>query len=72
MQIHSDIIAPLETILVPIFFVLMGIQVKLETVLDLGVVMIALSLILITMVGKLLCGNHADYTSPLKVRHTYM
>jgi len=52
----KDLIAPLETILVPIFFVLMGIQVKLETLLDPNVILIAVLLTVIAIVGKLVAG----------------
>ena len=51
-----DLIMPLEVILVPIFFVLMGIQVKLETFLDLQVVILAAGLLVAAVVGKLACG----------------
>ncbi len=47
---------PLEVILVPIFFVLMGIQVKLETFLDTQVLIIAAGLISVAVVGKLMSG----------------
>ncbi|MBI1422969.1 MAG: cation:proton antiporter [Gammaproteobacteria bacterium] len=57
----KDLIAPLETILVPIFFVLMGIQVKLETLMDTKVVLVALLLIIIAMIGKLAAGLGARY-----------
>lgn len=56
----KDLIAPLETILVPIFFVLMGIQVKLETLLDPKVAIIALLLTVIAIIGKLLSGLGAS------------
>ena len=52
----KDLIAPLETILVPIFFVLMGIQVKLEMFLDMDVILIALLLIVVAIAGKLVAG----------------
>ncbi|MFQ5936868.1 MAG: cation:proton antiporter [Acidiferrobacterales bacterium] len=52
----KDLIAPLETILVPIFFVLMGIQVKLETFLDWHVVTMAAGLLVAAIVGKVACG----------------
>jgi Kef-type K+ transport system membrane component KefB len=52
----KDLIAPLETILVPIFFVLMGIQVKLETFLDWHVVTMALGLLGAAIIGKLASG----------------
>lgn len=55
-----DLIAPLETILVPIFFVLMGIQVKLETFLDTHVVMIAVLLTVVAIIGKLVSGLGAS------------
>jgi Kef-type K+ transport system membrane component KefB len=51
-----DLIAPLEVILVPIFFVLMGIQVKLESFYNLHVVLMAIGLILAAIIGKLLSG----------------
>jgi len=51
-----DLIAPLEVILVPIFFVLMGVQVKLETFRDPHVLWMAGGLIVAAMAGKLVCG----------------
>jgi Kef-type K+ transport system membrane component KefB len=51
-----DLIMPLEVILVPIFFVLMGVQVKLETFLDWQVVSLAAGLLVAAIVGKLACG----------------
>jgi Kef-type K+ transport system membrane component KefB len=51
-----DLISPLEVILVPIFFVLMGVQVKLETFLDPHVIYMGLGLIAAAVIGKLLCG----------------
>ncbi len=51
-----DLIAPLEVILVPIFFVLMGIQVKLETFLDWHVVSMGIGLVVAAIIGKLLSG----------------
>ncbi len=52
----KDLIMPLEVILVPIFFVLMGVQVKLETFLDWNVVVVAAGLLVAAIVGKLACG----------------
>ena len=52
----SGLIMPLEVILVPIFFVLMGIQVKLETFLDWKVVILAAGLLVSAIIGKLLAG----------------
>lgn len=57
----KDLIAPLETILVPIFFVLMGIQVKLETFMNTKVILVALLLIVVAMLGKLVAGLGARH-----------
>jgi Kef-type K+ transport system membrane component KefB len=51
-----DLITPLEVILVPIFFVLMGVQVKLESFLDSHVLSMALGLIVAAMAGKVISG----------------
>ena len=47
---------PLEVILVPIFFVLMGIQVKLETFMDPDVILLAAGLIVAAIIGKVVAG----------------
>ncbi len=52
----KDLFAPLEAILVPIFFVLMGIQVKLETFLDWQVLALAVLLTVVAVVGKVVAG----------------
>jgi len=52
----KDLIMPLEVILVPIFFVLMGIQVKLEIFFDLDVVILAAGLLVSAILGKVFCG----------------
>lgn len=52
----KDLIMPLEVILVPIFFVLMGIQVKLETFLQPGVATLAAGLLVAAIVGKVVSG----------------
>jgi Kef-type K+ transport system membrane component KefB len=52
----KDLIMPLEVILVPIFFVLMGIQVKLETFMQPGVMMLAAGLVAAAIVGKVVSG----------------
>ncbi|MEN8132532.1 MAG: cation:proton antiporter [Pseudomonadota bacterium] len=52
----KDLFAPLEAILAPIFFVLMGMQVKLETFLDWHVILLAVSLIIVGVIGKLVTG----------------
>ena len=51
---HSirELFAPLEVIIVPVFFVLMGMQVKLETLLDWQVVYITGGVIVAAIVGK--------------------
>ncbi|QYZ65344.1 MAG: cation:proton antiporter [Gammaproteobacteria bacterium (ex Lamellibrachia satsuma)] len=52
----KELFAPLEAILVPIFFVLMGIQVKLETFLDWHVLLLSTGLILVAIIGKIVSG----------------
>jgi Kef-type K+ transport system membrane component KefB len=51
-----DLIMPLEVILVPIFFVLMGLQVKFESFLDWQVLGVASGLLVAAVVGKLVSG----------------
>jgi len=59
-----ELIMPLEVILVPIFFILMGIQVKLETFMSWPVVVVAGGLLVAAIIGKLAsglgAGRHAD------------
>jgi Kef-type K+ transport system membrane component KefB len=52
----KDLIMPIEAILVPIFFVLMGIQVKLETFMDKQVLILTAGLLVAAIAGKLLAG----------------
>ena len=52
----KDLIMPLEVILVPIFFVLMGLQVKLETFLQQDVMLLAAGLLVAAIVGKVFSG----------------
>jgi len=52
----KDLIMPLEVILVPIFFVLMGVQVKLETLLQPEVMLLAAGLTLAAIIGKAISG----------------
>jgi Kef-type K+ transport system membrane component KefB len=52
----KDLIMPLEVILVPIFFVLMGIQVKLETFLQPNVMLLAAGLLVAAIIGKVVAG----------------
>ena len=54
---HIEVLVkPLYCIFVPIFFVLMGIQVKLDAFLDLKTIMIALGITAAAIIGKQLCG----------------
>ena len=56
-DLRSDqLLAPLEAIFAPVFFVLIGMQVNLLTFLDLQVVGLALALSVAAIVGKLLAG----------------
>lgn len=51
-----ELLAPLESLVVPVFFVLMGLQVKLETFSDLRVIVLAVVLTLAAIVGKVAAG----------------
>lgn len=51
-----DMLSPLESLIVPIFFVLMGLQVKLETFNSSRVALLALALTLAAIGGKLFSG----------------
>ena len=51
-----ELLAPLETILLPLFFMLIGIQVKLEAFFDWQVLLISLVLIAAAVIGKLVSG----------------
>lgn len=54
---HIEVLVkPLYCIFVPIFFVLMGIQVKLDVFLDPKIILIALGITVASVVGKQLCG----------------
>jgi Kef-type K+ transport system membrane component KefB len=52
----EHLIKPVSAFLVPIFFVLMGIQVRLETFARLPVLGVALGLTLAAIIGKQICG----------------
>ena len=56
----KNIISPLESILAPIFFVLIGIQVKLEAFWDWRVLLLAFGLIIAAIIGKIISGLGAD------------
>jgi Na+:H+ antiporter len=58
-----DMLSPLESLIVPIFFVLMGLQVKLETFNNSKVALLAFALTLAAIAGKLFSG--------LPVRRTF-
>lgn len=51
-----ELIMPLEVILRPIFFILMGIQVKIEAFLSWPVIIVAAGLLVAAVIGKLVCG----------------
>ena len=54
---HIEVLVkPLYCIFVPVFFVLMGIQVKLEVFLDPKIIMIALGITVASIIGKQVCG----------------
>ena len=55
ITIHQ-LLQPVSTLLVPIFFVLMGTQVRLEAFADLSVLGVAASLTVAAIVGKQVCG----------------
>lgn len=56
----SQLIAPLEAILAPLFFILIGIQVKIETFLSSQVLLMAGGLTLAAIIGKLVSGLGAS------------
>ena len=58
-SIH-DLLAPFEALLAPLFFMLIGIQVKLETFFDLHVLFLAGSLLIAAIFGKLISGWGAN------------
>ena len=66
---HSlrDLLSPIESLFVPVFFVLMGMQVKLETFGDWKVILIATVLTVVAVAGKLVsgiaCGKQFDRLS---------
>lgn len=59
----GSLLAPITTFLAPIFFVLMGIRVRLDTFFDPSVLVMAMGITLSAFVGKLVCG--------LAVRRSY-
>lgn len=55
-QSLRELLSPIESLIVPVFFVLMGIQVKLETFADAKVIGMALALTVCAILGKVLAG----------------
>jgi Kef-type K+ transport system membrane component KefB len=51
-----DMLSPLESLIVPIFFVLMGLQVKLEAFNNFSVVLLAAGLTIVAILGKIVSG----------------
>jgi Kef-type K+ transport system membrane component KefB len=51
-----DLLIPVTTFLVPIFFVVMGIQVRLETFMRFDVIGLAVALTIAAFIGKQVCG----------------
>lgn len=58
-----ELIMPLEVILVPIFFILLGIQLKIESFLSWPVVSLAAALLIAAFAGKLVSGLGAGTSS---------
>lgn len=58
----KDLMNPLELILVPIFFILMGMQVKIEAFFDWQVLYMTVALLIAALVGKLASGLGASKT----------
>ena len=56
----GELVAPLEFLFAPLFFMLIGIQVKLETFLDGHVLLVAAGLIVAAVLGKLVSGLGAE------------
>ncbi len=55
-QSIRNLLAPFEAIFAPLFFVLIGIQVRLESFLDTKIILFSLCLLVAAIVGKLLSG----------------
>jgi Kef-type K+ transport system membrane component KefB len=52
----EDLIEPLGNFLIPIFFVMTGMTVKIETLFDLSVLGVALAITVVAFIGKILAG----------------
>jgi len=56
----KNLMAPIESIMVPIFFVLIGLQVKLESFFDMEVIIFASGLTVAAIIGKVVSGYAAS------------
>lgn len=56
----KNLISPLESILAPIFFMVIGVQVKIETFFSWHVIGLAIGLLVAAILGKLVCGIGAN------------
>ncbi|MBU4315282.1 cation:proton antiporter, partial [Patescibacteria group bacterium] len=63
----EDLIEPLAFFLVPIFFVLTGMEVKLDSLFDGRVLLVALAITLVAIVGKILAGVASGKVNKLLV-----
>jgi Kef-type K+ transport system membrane component KefB len=52
----EELLEPLATIFVPVFFVIMGLQVKLETFADISILGLAAGITIAAVIGKQVCG----------------
>jgi len=52
----EELVSPLEKLFAPVFFVLMGMQVNLETLTHLDTVLLAIGFIVVAIIGKLAAG----------------
>jgi Kef-type K+ transport system membrane component KefB len=59
----KDLMGPLQFLLAPLFFFIMGVQVKLETFMHIKVIKLALFLTVIAIIGKLIGGLGASRKS---------
>ncbi|MFH1291601.1 MAG: cation:proton antiporter [bacterium] len=55
----EDLIEPLGNFLIPIFFVMTGMAVKLETMFDLSILGVALAITAVAFIGKIIAGSVA-------------
>lgn len=59
----EDVIEPLSFFLVPIFFVMTGFSVKLDTLFDVPILLVALAITLVAFIGKIIAGIAAGKKS---------